>query len=138
MQVYYSGEMEYWTWAADFTWVALNIELGKKSTAVLFGFGDARHRHNCPQSKGYDPWVVPNSRLQSQLLLTAAPGPIQCGVPRISEPGGWAACGILAFCTWLWDGVLHTMDFAHHEGLIILDPPLDFGTAALPRQRARK
>ena len=56
---------------------------------MLFRFGVAGHRHNCPQSKGHDPWVVGTSRLHSQLALTAelaTVGPIECGASRVSEP----------------------------------------------------
>jgi len=61
---------------------------------VLFRFGGAGHRHNCPQSKAHDPWVVGNSRLQPQLALTAELGPLECRASRSSEPGGWTAPGI--------------------------------------------
>ena len=55
--------------------------LGKKSTAVLFLFGDAGHRHNCRQSNRYYPWVVGNDQLHSQLGLTAELGSMSTEPP---------------------------------------------------------
>ena len=75
------------TWAADFTWVLLSKLGRKKNTDVLFLFGDAGHRHNYHQSNRYDPWVVGNSRLHSQLALTAELAPIECGAFRFLRAG---------------------------------------------------